>query len=485
MKNDVKLYSLIIVLCFVIVFGCLFGTKKSEPKNENNVIETIESVEVKLPDSSEEEEKQIETENVENEGLEELGNIAYNGDYVSEGFELGNYDGLTYFSQIDKAWKNYPYTSTGKKSQTIGSSGCGPTSAAMVVSSIKGKVMPYEMGDLFVSHGYRSANNGTYFAAYRWVADFFDIDYQETYNINTAINLVRNNHYVIASCSSGLFTYGGHFIVIVGIDGDYLKIYDPYLYNGKFNTSTRKGKATVEGNTVIVSIENFKNYANTKGFFAFKHNGENPVQSNQSTTSNEIKYVKANGGLRVRYSPNGTILEVLPTNTRVTVYETVNGWSRIGINRWVSSTYLIYNPLANISNSYVRYVKVSSRLNIRSGAGTNYRRVGSKNNGDQVTVYEERGNWSRIGTNQWVNSSYLVNGIIKSTSKYKIKNTVGATKTLKSASIIYQKSSLSGRKYNYKKNTKIKILQNVSSSVDKVKVIATGRIGYIKNNLYK
>ena len=187
MKNDVKLYSLIIVLCFVIVFGCLFGTKKSEPKNENNVIETIESVEVKLPDSSEEEEKQIETENVENEGLEELGNIAYNGDYVSEGFELGNYDGLTYFSQIDKAWKDYPYTSTGKKSQTIGSSGCGPTSAAMVVSSIKGKVMPYEMGDLFVSHGYRSANNGTYFAAYRWVADFFDIDYQETYNINTAI----------------------------------------------------------------------------------------------------------------------------------------------------------------------------------------------------------------------------------------------------------------------------------------------------------
>lgn len=32
--------------------------------------------------------------------------------------------------------------------------------------------------------------------------------------------------------------------------GDRFKIYDPYLYSGKFNLRTRRGKATVEGNTV-------------------------------------------------------------------------------------------------------------------------------------------------------------------------------------------------------------------------------------------
>ena len=33
-------------------------------------------------------------------------------------------------------------------------------------------------------------------------------------------NLVKDNHYVIVSCNEGLFTYGGHFVVIVGVDGN-------------------------------------------------------------------------------------------------------------------------------------------------------------------------------------------------------------------------------------------------------------------------
>ena len=154
------------------------------------------------------------------------------------------------------------YSSVGDRSQTIGTSGCGPTSAAMVVTAIKGTITPPEMGDLYVKYGYRSTNNGTYWSAFRWTADVFDIGYQETSSLDTAVNLVRNNNYVIVSCANGLFTTGGHFIVIVGIDGDTLKIYDPYLYSGKFDTSTRRGKVTVSGNTVYCSIENFRNYAN-------------------------------------------------------------------------------------------------------------------------------------------------------------------------------------------------------------------------------
>jgi len=66
-----------------------------------------------------------------------------------------------------------------------------------------------------------------------------------------------------------------------------------------------------------------------------------------------------------------------------------------------------------------------------------------------------------------------------------IKNTVGQTKKLKQSSIIYQNSNLSGLNYNYKANTTITILQNVSSTIDKVKINQTGRTGYIKNSLYK
>lgn len=232
-----------------------------------------------------EEQESAQEQEVESEEFELQGEIAYNGTTEYPNISLGDYTGLTYYNQTDNRWKNHVYSSVGNSSQTIGTSGCGPTSAAMVVTAIKGTITPPEMGDLFVQYGYRSANNGTYWSAFRWVADVFDIDYQECSSLDTAVNLVRNNNYVICSVGNGLFTTGGHFIVIVGIDGDTLKIYDPYLYSGKFDTSTRRGKVTVSGNTVYCSIDNFRNYANYKGFFAYKHNGNIQENTGNVTTS--------------------------------------------------------------------------------------------------------------------------------------------------------------------------------------------------------
>lgn len=185
--------------------------------------------------------------------------------------QLGEYEGLTYYSQIDERWKDKPYTSTGNSSQTIGSSGCGPTVAAMIVSSIKGNITPEKMAEIFVEKGYRSPNNGTYWSAYRDIADVFDIEFTETNNFDKALELLRNNYYIIVSCGNGLFTTNGHFIVLVGIEGNTLKIFDPYLYNGKFNIPSRRDKVVVEGNTVYCTINNFRKYANYRNFFCYKN----------------------------------------------------------------------------------------------------------------------------------------------------------------------------------------------------------------------
>ena len=323
-----------------------------------------------------------EEQEVESEAFEEQGNIAYEGSSEYPNISLGNYVGLTYYNQTDSRWNNHPYTSVGDSSQTIGKSGCGPTSAAMVVTAIKGTITPPEMGDLFVQYGYRSANSGTYWSAFRWVADVFDIGYQETSSLDTAIDLVRNNNYVIVSCANGLFTTGGHFIVIVGIDGDTLKIYDPYLYSGKFDTSTRRGKVTVSGNTVYCSIENFRNYANYRGFFAYKHDGN--VQENASTvtTSTYTRYVSTNSkNLNVRSSAGGSIIGSLRKGTAVTVAESNGSWSRITspVSGWVSNSYLSSSyvgktTITGYRTGKYKVTKVSknSVLCVRSGPSTKY-----------------------------------------------------------------------------------------------------------------
>lgn len=61
-----------------------------------------------------------------------------------------------------------------------------------------------------------------------------------------------------------------------------MKIYDPYLYNGKFEVSSRRGLATVSGNTVYVSIDNFREYANYQKFFCFKNDR---IQIKENTTT--------------------------------------------------------------------------------------------------------------------------------------------------------------------------------------------------------
>ena len=87
--------------------------------------------------------------------------------------------------------------------------------------------------------------------------------------------------------------------MIYGIEGDTLKIYDPYLYSGKFNTSTRRGKVEVEGNTVYCSVENFREYANYSCFFAFKNDNANKETPTITPAPEPIvysytRYVKVN-----------------------------------------------------------------------------------------------------------------------------------------------------------------------------------------------
>lgn len=388
-----KMIITAIVTIVLAVLSSILGVHYSEQDIEeiSNSVETVVSTvdniinnqsTIEIPESTIQEEKSLEVQEVENESFELQGEIAYNGEKTNKwNLNIGNKPQLTYISQIDSRWRYYPYTSTGNSSQTIGSSGCGVASAAMIIDSIVGNVSVTELADTFVANGYRSANSGTYWSAYRAVADQFDMGYTETSNIDTMLNLLRNNNYIIASCGNGLFTSNGHYIVLYGIDGDTIKIYDPYLYSGKFDTATRRNKVTINGNTVYCSITNFRKYANYKQFFCYKYNPNavNTINSTDSkvVTSTYTRYVKVNTSLNVRNAPSGIKVSSLNNGAKVTVYETSGMWAKIGDNRWVSVAYLSsIEPAKKATSTQKTYTtgkyKVSTNIHVRTGAGTNY-----------------------------------------------------------------------------------------------------------------
>lgn len=429
--NKRKALFLTIIIILALIFGVVIfhSGDKELISNEVNIEEIITE---EIPDGSIEGENQLEIEGFEEENPEFISGSSTQ----SEDFIVGasvNTD--IYYSQIDSRWKNLPYTSTSNKSQTIGSSGCGPTSAAMVVSTIKGVVYPNEMADLYVKNGFRSANNGTYMSAFEWTANKFGIEFNRVYSVDDAINLVRNNYMVIVSCSDGLFTTGGHIIVIYGIDGDTLKIYDPYLYNGKFDSYGRASKVTVSGNTVYCSISNFKTYGNTKGYFGFKRE-----LSNDSSISN--KYT------------SGRVLVNVPIKIA-----------------WQGSTQPYDDSIVD-SNGYQFWIKNSVIINNHVYGLADIAFDGG--DVDIVQIFDRQ---------FWCREEYMSD--VPVVQEPTIKNTVGQQKQLNQSTVLYSNSNLTGTTYNYKANTTITILQNISNSIDKIKVNATGREGYIDTKFYK
>lgn len=448
-------------------------------------IEELPTTEIK--EQKPEDEQNLEQE-VEDESFELQGEVAYEGTTEYPQVAIGNYTGLTYYSQIDSRWSNKMYSSTGNASQTIGTSGCGPTSAAMIVTATKGTITPDEMADLFVEYGYRSANNGTYLSAFRFVADTFDIEYKETYKLDEAVNLLRDNHYLVVSVNNGLFTTGGHLMCIVGIDGNMLKIYDPYLYAGKFETSTRRGKVTVEGNTVYCSIENFRNYANYTKFFAYKHSGNTQENTGNVTTSTYTRYVNTNSlNLNVRSSPNGSVIGSLKKGTQVTVSETSSNWSRIikPVSGWVSSDYLSPTYTAqNIPNT-VGQARKTKACNLYSNSNLTGVRYTYKANTTVTILQNITSNIDKVRVNVTGRVAYINTSNYTNSTSSSIKNTVGQYKRLRNTTYLYSNSNLTGTRYTYLPLTQIKIIRNVSSTVDYVYVVKTGRYAYVNINAYK
>lgn len=436
---------ILILILFVILSQCnLQGGQKNQNNITENNIQNVENANgedlendsantvndeiisnkssTEIPILTEEDEQTVEVQETEAEGFEEQGIIAYNGAKKTPNVQLGEYSGLTYYSQIDNRWKNKMYSSVGNTAQTIGTSGCGPTAAAMVVSSIKGNITPDQMADLYMKYGYRSANQGTYWSAFKWTADVFDIGYSEYYKLDDAIAKLKDNHYIIASCNQGLFTYGGHFVVLVGLEGNYIKIYDSYLYNGKYDVASRRGKAIVKGNTTYVSLQDFRQYANYKKFFCFKNDRTNVNENNNHSNNANVGISKAN--YQVKIIANGG-------------------------------------------------------LNIRAGASTSYPRVGGYAKGTIVTILAESNGFGKTDRG-WISLNYTSTNIGNSS----VVGTSGQTKKLARASILYSNSNLTGYRYNYKTNTTVTILENVSANVDKVRVNVTGRVAYINTNNY-
>ena len=163
------------------------------------------------------------------------------------------------YLQTDARWKSKPYRVTGEQS-TIGSAGCGPSCAAMVISTLTGKtVTPVDTCDWSIRHGYKALNQGTYYSYFVPQLKAYGIQCkqmlwsrilnQPQHSIHEQVKrYLSQGYYVIALMGPGTWTKSGHFVLVWDWDSK-VRINDP--------ASTRAERLNGDPDTFRREVRNY------------------------------------------------------------------------------------------------------------------------------------------------------------------------------------------------------------------------------------
>jgi hypothetical protein len=130
------------------------------------------------------------------------------------------------YKQYDSKWAKVAYNGPGESDKTIKSSGCGPTSAAMLIATLADKsVTPVTTCAWSVAHGYKYANQGTAYSYFKpQFAEYGIICKQllssriinkPNHEIHDQVKkYLSQGYYIIALMGPGTWTTGGHYVVV-------------------------------------------------------------------------------------------------------------------------------------------------------------------------------------------------------------------------------------------------------------------------------
>lgn len=145
-----------------------------------------------------------------------LGSSGGIGTYPANGMKIPHY--------LQTDYANVPYGSS-----NIAVCGCGPTSFAMVASYLTGTTITPADAVAWCGNSYYVWGAGTSWSYFEAAAKHFGCGaVRESYDANEVLKALSEGHPVISSQHAGLFTRGGHFIVLRGVEnGNKVLVNDP------------------------------------------------------------------------------------------------------------------------------------------------------------------------------------------------------------------------------------------------------------------
>ena len=184
-----------------------------------------------------------------------VGNIDATGDVIHYDTVGNGVKEVVYFNQLEEPWASLPYASS-----TVANSGCGPTSMAIVISTLTGKNVTPEMTKSFAEdNGEYVQGQGTSHSFIGNAAAHWGLTCERVGKdrMDDVVQALKEGKMVVEICEAYTITGGssGHFIVLTGVTSD------GYITIADCASRERTGK--------VYSVETIKSYGRDLSAGAF------------------------------------------------------------------------------------------------------------------------------------------------------------------------------------------------------------------------
>ncbi len=140
----------------------------------------------------------------------------------------------------------------------------------------------------------------------------------------------------------------------------------------------------------------------------------------------EYRTITANSvNFRTGPGTNYSSMKKLNKGDTVEYISTSGTWVNVKYNGQTGYVHSDYVSSSSSSTQTTTKIVTATTLNVRSGAGTNYSKIGTLSKGDEVSVISESNGWAKIkynGTNAYVSSEYIVSKSDSGSSTESIKS---------------------------------------------------------------
>lgn len=227
---------------------------------------------------------------------------------------------MKYYNQNNYGSIKYP--STANKNATVKTGGCGVCCASMIIENLTGRNFPPAAAAAYaIQHGARVAGGTDMHKLSAAIAQTYNLTVAKTSDEAQLLAHLRAGGMAIANVGGdrkgykGVFSDGGHYVVVAGLKGSKLVILDPGYYSGKFNRQGRVGKVTVGGNNELyttATVLDLDTKTRTPSYYLFKKEGAE-MKVNQTFELPDGKKISMQGLCQndTNYTPVRKILEAL------------------------------------------------------------------------------------------------------------------------------------------------------------------------------